>query len=1475
MQNKFLTRRFTSLVALALSAVMALSPVVTHAGELTGSVSGGDGTVSVEESSVSQGNNSASSSDGTVSGDLEETLSENSLKKIFPDQYLAIAVASYLGIYDLTKEVSQADLDRVWGINVDTVLDWSGVERLSNLQYVHVYPTAEYDVSNLVGLSNVPNDLSLYIYTWDEASGQRIKVHGDIAFFANLPNLVRLSIASGSYITGELSSISCLNKLIYLGIHGHDSSVEGITGTLADLSGLTNLEGLSLYYSNITGTLSDISSLNSLSEISFVSEGIGGDFSELSSLVNLSYIYLNGSKYSGSLESFRNMTLLYTLHLNGNMTVNLNGLLDISSLYEVIIFCGKLEGNLDSLAALPSLHRLSLVELNNYEDNVSPLTCDISIFKGCSNLYNLYLGNLPGLSGDIAELSSLTNLQNLNLYGTGISGSVEDMASLENLSYVNLFDKSITGDISAFSGMPMLTTLNLAGSGVTGDISSFPEMPALEELSLGNTEVYGNIIGLQNAANLKYLHLQNTDVSGDIGGLASLDALSSLTLSNTQVNGNLSSLGAKTKLSYLDIQGSSIRIEPEDANLFPGFVNDYWGYFTEPHLYFFSNLTYCKSSNMKIIQFCTNKFSSGLVGIEIDGNTLDASNYYYYDYCYNSIEDISYKELNLTVEYLETLEAGSHDFVLDYYWGGKLSGSFTIEEPIYHTVIFQDYDGSEISSQQVADGGWAIAPENPVRSGYIFRGWDKEWWNVTSDITITAVYSSNSFAVYFQDWNGTFLKVQEVIYGEDAVPPEDPVREGFTFIGWDASYTGITQSLIITALYESIEPTLEYTVTFKNWDGGILEAQMVEDGQAASAPAENPTRTGYTFIGWDKDFSYITGDTTITAQYSQNEYTVTFNNWDGTMLHSAAILYGEAASAPVNPTRDGYTFTGWDKDFTKITNDLTVTAQYEISQYTVTFKSWDGKTLKTSTIVHGENAVAPDAPARTGYVFTGWNVDFTNIVENLVVTALYKANTYTVTFKDHNGSVLDEQKVDYGKPAKAPEVPSRPGYTFSNWDKGFAYITEDLVVTAEYKVNTNISYVIDEPGEYNGETLTGNGNIIIRAEKVSIKGGIFDGNIYVEAKGVTLMDMSVRGSVFLSATGATVKNSVINGSLTATASGIELENLNISGNVSIGATNTSVLGGWIGGNLTIERTVADGNVTIKGVVARKSILTVKGGGSNSIIIVDTELGAIIVDKPSDAGSQPVRVVAQGSTVVANTIVNSPAIIEDTADGDGMQSVTLGKNIPAGATIELRGSFNNVTVEAPGITVVNNATVNNLNIEETATQIRVEGNGEVDHVVDLTPEGQGPTFITGDVNSSSARFVWTPSTPDELYRFAFKSTEPIAYKLASAAGYHVDIKGEVQGSKFFDAVEIVLGRFQIGRTYNIYLDGQKMVDFVKPIRIVIDIPKDLRRENREFIMIGVDKYGVPCILKDLDLDPNTITFSMEASYAYALCYNDPE
>ena len=182
----------------------------------------------------------------------------------------------------------------------------------------------------------------------------------------------------------------------------------------------------------------------------------------------------------------------------------------------------------------------------------------------------------------------------------------------------------------------------------------------------------------------------------------------------------------------------------------------------------------------------------------------------------------------------------------------------------------------------------------------------------------------------------------------------------------------------------------KYTVTFLDADGEVLKTESIYKGDAATAP-EAPEIDEKAFDHWDVDYSAVTGDLTVRPVYvAAAEYTVTFVDENGATIDTVKVIHGKAATAPIAPTREDTIFKEWDKAFDNVKNDLTVTAVYRNKEtYTVTFKDYTGLTLGTASVKETGTATAPVAPTRNGYTFAGWSGALTNITENKTVTAKY------------------------------------------------------------------------------------------------------------------------------------------------------------------------------------------------------------------------------------------------------------------------------------------------------------------------------------------------------------------------------------------------------------------------------------------------------------------------------------------------------
>ena len=228
------------------------------------------------------------------------------------------------------------------------------------------------------------------------------------------------------------------------------------------------------------------------------------------------------------------------------------------------------------------------------------------------------------------------------------------------------------------------------------------------------------------------------------------------------------------------------------------------------------------------------------------------------------------------------------------------------------------------------------------------------------------------------------------------------------------------------------------------------------------------TRKGYTQVGWstvdggEKVYGFEDVYTqnealTLYPVWNTNKYTITFDTNGGSEIAPITQDYGTEITAPDNPTRKGYTFKGWDKEIPKTmpAENITVKAQWEINQYTITFDTNGGSEIAPITQDYGTEITAPDNPTRKGYTFKGWDKEIpeTMPAENMTVKAQWEINQYTITFDTNGGSKIAPITQDYGTEITAPDNPTRKGYTFKGWDKEIPKTmpAENITITARWK----------------------------------------------------------------------------------------------------------------------------------------------------------------------------------------------------------------------------------------------------------------------------------------------------------------------------------------------------------------------------------------------------------------------------------------
>ena len=285
-----------------------------------------------------------------------------------------------------------------------------------------------------------------------------------------------------------------------------------------------------------------------------------------------------------------------------------------------------------------------------------------------------------------------------------------------------------------------------------------------------------------------------------------------------------------------------------------------------------------------------------------------------------------------------------------------------------------------------------------------------------------------------------------------------------------------------------------YEVVFKyeDKDGTFhtLTTQQIESGKAAVAPAA-PEKDGYRFIGWDKDFSNVTADMEVTAQYSEIgakvKYQIIYQYTDGTVAAQPWVAEFEKGVTYENtitsPELEGFsvdqptvTFSG------KVETDQTITVTYTGTATTYTVKhllqNTDGKTYTedASETINGTTGTTTVAAARAYKGFTAQEVNQAkvNADGSTVVEIKYDRNSYRFTWNTDGGSYVEPSDILYDASITLPKEPTKLGYTFKGWDNCPATMpAEDTTVTAKWEINTRAAYRIiywqeslETPGTY-------------------------------------------------------------------------------------------------------------------------------------------------------------------------------------------------------------------------------------------------------------------------------------------------------------------------------------------------------------------------------------------------------------------------
>ena len=427
----------------------------------------------------------------------------------------------------------------------------------------------------------------------------------------------------------------------------------------------------------------------------------------------------------------------------------------------------------------------------------------------------------------------------------------------------------------------------------------------------------------------------------------------------------------------------------------------------------------------------------------------------------------------------------------------------------------------------------AITLNNPTKTGYTFAGWTGTdlagaQMNVTiptgstGDRAYTATWTPIEYTISYHGLEGATVSGNPTGYTieSDDITLSNPTKDGYAFAGWTGTgLTAATESVTITKgsmgnreYTATWTPLYKYELVFD--DNTTDEVTNMPEGYSSTAWEANasythswtgePTRTGYTFLGWstesDAAASKITSYTlngtaadttkvTLYAIWQINKYTVTWKNWDGSVLETDTdVPYG------TKPTYDGekpekasdqqynYVFAGWSPEVSAVgESDVTYTATYTpvLQEYTVKWVDEDGTTVleMDENVAYGTtpefNGATPTKASAEGYAYTfdTWTPEISKVVGNVAYKATYKATPidYTVTFETNGGTLAEGASGTASYTVETaitlPGV-TRPGYTFKGWK---------VTVAAESDTNWKLddTYTAEiEAGKYGDVTLT-------------------------------------------------------------------------------------------------------------------------------------------------------------------------------------------------------------------------------------------------------------------------------------------------------------------------------------------------------------------------------------------------------------------
>lgn len=518
-------------------------------------------------------------------------------------------------------------------------------------------------------------------------------------------------------------------------------------------------------------------------------------------------------------------------------------------------------------------------------------------------------------------------------------------------------------------------------------------------------------------------------------------------------------------------------------------------------------------------------------GTDGNGGVMSAYQKMIFDSCAELAENIFERE-GYTWQSWNTDSLGNGTTYTDKQTVKNLSDIAGAVIPLYSQWTVNKYNvsfnanggvGSMDDQSFLYDHAKALFKSSFTKTGYTFQGWSTEPSGAVAyedaqtvlNLTSTDGGKVTLYAIWEEDPDLRIAYVAHdpskasVSNAQDELAPATGIakgstatpKKGYKFKAWKTAKGDVVSSsatfmpkrgsdgLWHAETYFAYADPIDYKIAY---NGNGASGEMAKTNATYDEPVALTKNAfkheGWRFLGWNTEpdgsgTSYANKQSvvnltsadgatvTLYAQWEQKSFNVIFTDGQGNSLSSQTVDYGHGATAPTEPTREGYTFTGWDKAYDNITSDIKVNAKWRINAYTIAYDANGGEGNMSDQVLKYDEKTKLSANNfdRAGRAFTGWNTkaDGTGTAykneqevskltavdgEKITLYAQWKIERFDVTFEDGMGGTIDKQEVDYGSDATAPADPEREGYKFQGWDGDYTNVTKDVTIKASWTV---------------------------------------------------------------------------------------------------------------------------------------------------------------------------------------------------------------------------------------------------------------------------------------------------------------------------------------------------------------------------------------------------------------------------------------